>query len=543
MPWKPQYEGEAPSLGWVVLDWISDMLAQPDMSEYHPLHLTSEQAQFVLNWYKIDPLTGRRAYRRGVWSRPKGHGKSPLMGALGAAEALAPVVFDGWDADGRPVGRPWSEVRTPLVQFAAVNEDQTKNAFDPLLEMLREGPVMDYYNIDPMETFVALPKGRIEYVTAAATSKEGNRPVFVALDQTEGWVKSNGGVHLAGVLRRNAAKIGGSTLETPNSYRPGTGSVAEQTFAYAKDIEDGRTREKGLLLDHREAPADTDLSDRSSLRRGLVEVYGDSAKEAGGWVDVDRIVEEIWDPATDPQDARQFYLNQVTHASDSWLAQWEWMACEDRTKVVSPGDIVVLGFDGCRGRVRGNADATALVGMRVKDRHLFEIRVWEAPAGDKDWQPNPVEVDREVRAAFENYRVVGFYADPSGWQQQVAEWEASFGRRLRVKATQREPISLWPRGKNSNVQHLTQQFYESVVNQEITHDGSPNILRHVLNARRRQNKQGGYLLYKEFPESPNKIDAAYASMMAFRACMDAAAKRVGTRKTGRGSGARVGIMR
>lgn len=542
MPWKPQYEGEQPSLGWVVLDWISEMLAQPDMSEYHPLRLTNEQAQFVLNWYKIDPLTGRRTYRRGVWSRPKGHGKSPLMGALGAAEALAPVVFDGWDADGRPVGRPWSEVRTPLVQFAAVNEDQTKNAFDPLLEMLREGPVMDYYSIDPMDTFVALPKGRIEYVTAAATSKEGNRPVFVALDQTEGWVKSNGGVHLAGVLRRNAAKIGGSTLETPNSYRPGTGSVAEQTFAYAQDIEDGRTREKGLLLDHREAPADTDMSDRDSLRRGLVQVYGDSAQDAGGWVDVDRIVEEIWDPATDPQDARQFYLNQVTHASDSWLAQWEWMACEDREKVVSPGDAIVLGFDGSRGRVRGNADATALVGMRVKDRHLFEIRVWEATSGDRDWQPNPVEVDREVRAAFDTYRVVGFYADPSGWQQQVAEWEASFGRRLRVKATQREPIALWPRGKNSNVQHLTQQFYESVVNQEITHDGSPNILRHVLNARRRQTRQGGYLLFKEFPESPNKIDAAYASMMAFRACMDATAKRIGNGSSGR-RGARVGIMR
>src|SRR5699024_8580126 len=57
------------------------------------------------------------------------------------------------------------------------------NAYDPLLEMLREGPAMDYYDIDPMETFVALPKGRIEFITAAALSKEGQRPVFAGLDQ------------------------------------------------------------------------------------------------------------------------------------------------------------------------------------------------------------------------------------------------------------------------------------------------------------------------------------------------------------------------
>ncbi|WP_288820067.1 hypothetical protein [uncultured Corynebacterium sp.] len=531
MPFKPLYEGEIPSLGWLVLDWVTEFLAQPDMAEYRPLHLTNEQAQFVLNWYALDPKTGKRRYRRGVWSRPKGHGKSPLMGALGAAEAMAPVVFDGWDADGRPVGKPWDEVRTPLVQFAAVNEDQTRNAYEPLLEMLRNGPAIDEYNIDPMETFVALESGRIEFVTAAALSKEGQRPVFAAMDQTEGWVKNNGGVRLASVIRRNAGKIGGTTLETPNSYRPGSESVAEQTFNYAQAINEGRTRDDGLLMDHREAPPDTDMSDKDSLLAGLRFAYGDSAKDAGGWVDLDRIVREIWDPATDPQDARQYYLNQVTHASDAWLSQPEWLACEDRDKVVRPGDRIVLGFDGSLGRARGNADATALVGMRVSDRHLFEIHIWEARQGEKDWSVNPVEVDREVRKAFEDYKVVGFYADPSHWQTHVAEWEASFGRRLRVKASAREPISHWPRGKNSSVSQLVEEFRMAVVTGEISHDGSPAVMRHVLNARRRATRTG-YLLYKEFPESPNKIDAAYASMLSFKACMDAQSKGMGRKSSG-----------
>ena len=529
MGWKPEFPGEFPTLGYEVLEWMSDMLAMPDRADYEPFILTPEQANFILNYYRIDPLTGKRVYRRAVWSRPKGSGKSPLMGAIGICEALAPVLFDGWDANGRPVGKPWAEVRTPLVQFAAVNEEQTRNAFDPLLEMLRQGPVLDYYDVDPMETFVALPKGRIEYITAAATSKEGAKPVFAALDQTEGWIRSNGGVNLAAVLRRNAGKIGGTTIETPNAYRPGMGSVSEATAEYHASIKEGRAREEGLLYDHREAPADTDMADKDSLYKGLLHVYGDSAEDNGGWVDLGRIMQEIWDPATDPQDARQFYLNQVTHASDSWMSRPELMGAADSTVVIPDGERVVLGFDGSKGRSRGKADATALVGMSVDSKHLFTIKVWERSDADpQDWSPNPAEVDAVVRETFQKFNVLGFYADPSGWTGQIAQWEADFGRRLRVKASRDAPISAWPRGKDTKVSEHVEKLRQALVMREITWDGGSALMRHILNARRRSTRTG-YLLYKQFPDSPDKIDAAYAAVMAYKAYIDAlsrgAAKR------------------
>jgi hypothetical protein len=67
VPWRgPSYDGEVPTLGWYALEWIRDNLAAPDRSEYEPLRLTREQAQFVLNFYALDPVTGRRKYRRGV---------------------------------------------------------------------------------------------------------------------------------------------------------------------------------------------------------------------------------------------------------------------------------------------------------------------------------------------------------------------------------------------------------------------------------------------------------------------------------------------
>src|SRR5690606_2902526 len=105
--------------------------------------------------------------------------------------------------------RPWADVRTPWLQLAAVSEDQTRNAWAPLLEMLREGPVLDAYRgVEPLDTFVNLPSGRIEFVTSSAPSREGNRPIWCVLDQTEEWRPSNGGVRLAATLRRNLGKTG-----------------------------------------------------------------------------------------------------------------------------------------------------------------------------------------------------------------------------------------------------------------------------------------------------------------------------------------------
>lgn len=128
------------------------------------------------------------------------------------------------------MGRPWADLRTPLVQLAAVSEDQTANAWTPLLEILREGSAAPAYpGLEPLDTFVNFPRGRIEFVTSSATSREGNRPVFAVLEQTEEWRPSNGGVRLAATIRRNIGKTGGSSIESPNAFEPGADSVAEQS--------------------------------------------------------------------------------------------------------------------------------------------------------------------------------------------------------------------------------------------------------------------------------------------------------------------------
>jgi phage terminase large subunit-like protein len=311
-------------------------------------------------------------------------------------------------------------------------------------------------------------------------------------------------------------------------YMPGEDSVAEATHDLAKAIREGKTRKQRLLFDHREAPADVDLTDEKAVRLALVETYGPFAEV----MDIDRILAEIWDPRNDPQDSRRYYFNQPTSSRDAWLSAPEWNSCvvDDQPQ---PGDEITLGFDGSRKRARGVTDATALVGCRVKDGLLFEVRVWEQPDGPagQDWEVPVSEVDFEVRKAFETYRVVGMFADPAKWESYIAQWEADFGKQLKARASQGQPISWWMTGNRSYlVVRAVEQFANAVIDKELKHTGGLVLTRHVLNARRRVGRSG-VTISKEHPDSPKKIDAAVAAVLAFQARLTALSKGTATRST------------
>lgn len=533
MPWIPPEPGAVPTLGYGVIDWIEAYLDAPDQLDGRALKLYGEQEDFVLRYYEIDPLTGARKYRRGVLSRPRGWGKSPFAAALCLAEALGPVMPAGWDAHGQPVAVPWSAIRTPEVYIAATSEEQTRYTWSALLEMIGDTLINAYPGLEPLDTFVNLPwRGLIKYITSSGRSAKGARGVFTVMDQTEQWLESNGGHDLAEKVRNNAAKVDGHTLETPNAFKPNEDSIAERSSRYWREIREGRARDEGLYFDHREAPADTDLRDRESLLKGLAAAYGDSAQAAGGHVNLDRLVLEIWDPNTDPQVARADFLNQITHASDAWMTESEWIgrsrswilaAGLPAPEPIREGDVIALGFDGSRSRARGITDATALVGCRISDGYVFTIRVWEQPEGALGigWRVPTLEVDQTVDEVFSRYRVVAFYADPARWESFIAGWEAKYGAQLPVKATRTNPIEWWMTGgRSALVVRALEQFRAAVLSGDLSHDGSTVLTAHVLNARNRRSRSG-LQIAKDHPESPRKIDAAVAAVLAYQARLDA----------------------
>jgi hypothetical protein len=325
MPWVPQYEGDFPSLGYALCDLIETYYRVPSGTAFgQPFKLTDEQYQRIVRFHRVDPKTGRYVYRRCVKEGPKGEGKSPEAGGLAFAHLVGPVVFDGWDANGQPVGRPHP---TPWVQLAALSLDQTDNTYAQLHAGLADSPAIDDFGIDLGITRIYLKDrpGRIEPVTSAGGSREGQPITFDVEEETQYWTPSKGGDRLSGVLRRNLAKTGGLSFAVTNSYRKGEESVAE------KDAEAAAKGAKGLLYECRRGPVIEDLTDRVAVLDGLRATYDpQTLTENGGWVDLERLADECADPAVRPQDARRYYFNIPDEANDdSWVEREVWEGLAD----------------------------------------------------------------------------------------------------------------------------------------------------------------------------------------------------------------------
>lgn len=486
-----------------MLDWTATFLRQPDgPNAGDPLHLTAEQARFVLDWYAIDPA-GRWVYRRGQLRRAKGWGKSPLTAALALVELCGPCRFDGWDANANPVAAPHP---MPWIVLAGVSEEQTLNTMSLLAPMVEGSDLADGLDIGITRIY-AKSGGRLHPISASAATQEGARPSAVYLDETHHWLGNNGGHKLAEVIRRNLAKSrdgAARALELTNAHQPGFDSVAERTHLAWMAQQEGRTRGAGILLDSREAPADTDLADEHSLRDGLTYAYGDST-----WVDLDRFVAEVWDPGTPVEVSRRFYLNQLVAAADSWVAPAEWDANATEGLVLEADDPITLGFDGGR-----SDDSTALVACRILDGAVFLLGLWEkpeGPAGDQ-WTVDRGQVRDMVDNTFGLYDVVAFAADEALWQSDIDVWAQSYRDRLRIKATTKHPIGMYM-SDNAELVRSVEALHTAIVHRTVPHTGDPRLARHVHNARRRPNRWG-VSFGKEHRESPRKVDALAAMVLA-----------------------------
>ena len=495
------------TLGWGVLQWASFYLKQPDGENAgEPWRFTDSQARFVLWFYAVDER-GRFSYRRGALRWSKGRGKSPMLAALCLVELCGPVMFSHFDENGEPVGR---ERPAAWIQIAATAEWQTVNTMAMVGAMCPKGSrIVRDYSLDPGKTVIYKPGGgRLEAISASARGAEGNRPTFAVLDEVQEWTETNGGHALANVLRRNLGKTSGRSIEAGNAHMPGTDSISEHTWeAFLKQSE-GQSVHRDILYDAVEAPPDTILSDPESLRAGLRVCYGDAP-----WVDLDRIMAEIWDISTPPDQSRRYYLNQVTAGEDAWVTRQEWDVLANPAVEVEDGTEIVLFFDGSKSR-----DASALIACTMESNHVFTLGIWQPDQNDPDDTVNAVEVDLAVRRAFEKYRVMAFFSDVQEWQGQVlSDWPTRYGDDLIVwaqKAGRNAAAIAWDmRSKVHEFTLAVETAWEEIAEKRFTHDGNPVLARHVYNARRRPNNYG-ISIGKESRWSHRKVDAAVAMVGA-----------------------------
>lgn len=556
------------SLGWLAVAWMEALVlhGRGDVTGM-PIVMGDEYTGFIVDCYAVAE-DGRRLYDSAFISRPKGCDKSGLAARIDLFEALGPcrtLRTDGGEpvfatggeiyrdpyglgfeyeySPGEPMGR---HVQSPMIRCMATEEGQTGNVYDSVHYNLTEGPLAGALDRsdDAGLTRVMLPRttgprgGSIIPSTSGAASKDGGLETHASFDETH--------LYITPELRRMYATVGRNLgkrrkiaetwfLESTTMYAPGQQSVAEETFKLAKLIQEGKTKRERLLLDHRwGSVAPDDLGDEKALRGGLVDSYGDATE----WVDVDALVDDILDPRSDVTDSIRYFLNDQSTAENAWMDAFEWSARSVETlaqdgEIVPPpkkGDVIALGFDGSRSRVRGITDATAVIATRVNDGLQWELGVWEQPRGITAWEVPVAEVEACIDEAFRDFTVVAFFADPAKWETRVAAWEAKYAKRLLVKSSDRHPIEWWMTGSASQrTVRALEQYRNAVLDGEMSHLDSPVLTRHILAARMLPTRTG-VQIGKDNPSSDRKIDAAVAAVISWQARTAALAAGAGVKR-------------
>ncbi|AKY03689.1 terminase large subunit [Streptomyces phage Lannister] len=508
------------TLGWQIAGWCAQWLKAEDGG---PWKFTKEQLRFVLHWYAVDK-NGRFINRKGVLQRLKGWGKDPLLAVLCLVELVGPSRFAHWDENGDPVGEPHPQA---WVQVTAVNQSQTTNTMS-LIPSLMSDAFKAHFDIKDGAVLIRANGGkqRLEAVTSSYRALEGKRTTFTLLNETHHWVSGNNGHKMYETIDGNATKKDARYLAITNAYLPGEDSVAERMRESFEKILEGRALDVGFMYDSLEAHPKTPLTPEA-LEVVIPQIRGDAV-----WLRVESIIQSVLDTTIAPSRSRRMWLNQIVAEEDALYGPAEWDVLRNEKLTLQPGDEIVLGFDGGK-----THDATALVAIRVRDMAAFLLGLWEKPDGPNgdNWEVPRWEVDSEVHSAFKQFKVQAFYADVALWESYISEWSETYGDGLAVKSpVGRDAIGFDMRSSLKLVTMAHERLMRSVFDGKLAHDGDRSLRRHALNARRRTNNYG-VSFGKESRESPRKVDAYAALMLAHEALYDlrARGKKQKTR-TGRG---------
>lgn len=513
----PPVEGdEWPTLGPQVARWMErSLIFGPGDLRGEPYRLDVEKRALLYRMYQVfpqgHPQAGRRRFSRVCISLRKGTAKTEFAAAVAAVELApdGPVRCVGWDASGQPVGGP---VRDPYIPMLAYTEEQSEElAYYALYVMLTEGPRAGEYDVGLERIMRRGGDGRAAPLATAPDARDGARTTFQVFDETHRLVlprqRQAHQTMLANIPKRKLADAW--SLEITTAPAPGEGSVAERTMDYARRVSGGAARDSRLFYFHRQAGDQHDLSTEEGARAAVVEASG----PLSGWTNIDAILDLWRDPTTDRTYWERVWLNRLVRSADRAFDVERWKQVADPDRVVPDGALITLGFDGARTR-----DATALVATEVATGYQWLVGLWERPVEAAEWEVPKPEVSEALAAAFQRWNVWRMYADPPYWETTIAEWAGEYGdeRVIEWFTTRTRPMAFALRG-----------FSNAMRAGELSHSGDPDLQRHIGNAVRRyvnlrdDEDKPLWLIQKERPDSPHKMDAAMAAVLSWEARTDA----------------------
>lgn len=519
----PVDEVAYPTLGPQVCDFMEQNLVfGPGDLRGQPLVLDDEKRALIFRAYEVYPQghaqAGRRRFKRVGFSLRKGTAKTELASLIAACELHpeAPVRCTGFTRTGEPIGGPVSDPYIPLVAYT---EEQSEDlAYGALRVILELSPLGDDFIIGLERIERKKGGGKAVPLATAPDARDGARTTFQHFDETHRFtlprlVRAHQTM-LANIPKRRAADAW--SLETTTAPEPGTGSVAEGTMEYARAVAAGLSPDARLFYFHREASDQHDLTTDAGVRAAVIEASGPVAE----WSDIESIVEQWRDPTSDRAYLERVWLNRLVKSSAQAFDLVQFKALGRTNQVVKPRALITLGFDGGK-----FDDSTAIVGTEIETGYQWIAGLWEKPLTPRApdapvWQVPAEEVDRTVRDLFARFTVWRMYADPPYWDSWISLWAGAFGK---------DRVIEWRTNRDRQMSAAVESFDTAIREGTVSHDGSRELLRHMGNARREyigqpdEHGKRPWVIRKDRPDSPNKIDAAIASVLSWEARSDAIA--------------------
>lgn len=510
-----------PTLGPQVCAFIEDYLVfGPGDLRGEPARLDDEKRALIYRMYEVfpqgHPRAGRRRFKRVGISLRKGSAKTELAAWIAAVELHrdGPVRCDGFDAHGQPVG---VGVTDPYIPLVAYTEEQSEElAYGALRVILQYSSLAGDFDIGIERIMRVNGDGKAVALASAPDARDGARTTLNIFDETHRFtlpkLKQAHRTMLANIPKRKLSDAW--SLEITTAPSPGENSVAEDTMDYARQVADGRITDSKLFFFHRQASDEHDLNAPEGVRAAVIEASGPVAE----WSDIDGIIEQWRDPTADRAYLERVWLNRLVRASDKAFDVERWKELQvDR--VVPDKEKIVLGFDGARYH-----DSTGIIATHIVTGYQWLIGVWERPVGWDVWEVPEHDVDMAVAMAFERWDVWRFYADPPYWDSYIAQWAGRYGDKRVVP---------WWTNRFKPMAYALRSFGNAMTAGEITHDGHPAYTRHIGHACRKpillRDEQGMplWVIQKERPDSPHKIDLAMAGCLSWECRNDALAAGVG----------------
>jgi hypothetical protein len=523
----PDYTVDFPTL-WIAPDWIERHCVVPDgFDRGAPFEMVEWQLWALVNFYRLKPTAkiGQLApafhWRRSQIVMPQKAGKAPYSAAHILLEAIGPSLFAGW-ADGGETyrcrdngcgcgwvyryrkGEAMGRLRpTPLIQVTAFSSDQTDNIWDALRPMIELGPLTD--TIPHVgEQFIRVPGGgEIVTVTSNALSRLGQRVTFVAADETGIWFKQHGMHKVSETQGRGAAGMGGRVEETTNAWNPREDSTAQRT---------AESKTGDIFRLHPLAPAALKYSVKAERRKIHRIVY-----RGCPWIDLDAIESEaVALMEHNPADAERFYGNRAEAGGDAAFDLDRFRELARPTYRPDDGAWITIGVDGARFQ-----DAVGIVATEVETGYQWLAGIWERPdtAGD-DYEHPSDEIDGVFSELCETYRVGRAYVDPQWIDHLVDDWIGRFGEKRVIR---------WYTNRHKAAAYAPRSYKSAIAAGDTSNDGSDRFTSHIGAAKMKKinylddDGRPLWVLAKDAPNSPRKIDAAMAAVLSWEARGDAIA--------------------